>query len=83
MKFFDWEYLFFFLVVVCVGNLCVGVVLFNVNYGIVNCNIQVLEVSYGVCLFDCLCKGFVLIDVGESFVLIVEELECKVILVWR
>ncbi len=51
----------------------------NANYGTVNRNIQALEASYGVRLFNRSRKGFALTDAGESLVPIAEETERTVI----
>ncbi len=79
MKPTDWEYLPFFLAVARAGNLRAGAALLNANYGTVNRNIQALEASYGVRLFNRSRKGFALTDAGESLVPIAEEMERTVI----
>lgn len=75
----DWEYLPYFLAVARAGSLRAGADLLNANYGTVNRNIQALEASYGVRLFNRSRKGFELTDAGEALVPLAEEMEKSVV----
>ena len=79
MRSTDWEFLPYFLAVARAGSLRGGANLLNANYGTVNRNIQSLEASYGVRLFNRSQKGFELTDAGESLVPLAEQMERSVI----
>ncbi len=79
MRTFDWELLPHFLAVARAGNLRAAAQLIGANYGTVNRNIQALEASYGVRLFQRSRRGFALTEFGEALLPQAEAVERQVI----
>lgn len=73
MRSIDWEMMPFFLAVARGGSLRSGARLLNANYGTVNRNIQALENSYGVRLFQRSRQGFALTEAGIALLPIAEQ----------
>ena len=79
MRTFDWELLPHFLAVARAGSLRAAAQLIGANYGTVNRNIQALEASYGVRLFNRSKRGFTLTEFGEALLPMAEAAERAVI----
>ncbi|MTI16202.1 LysR family transcriptional regulator [Rhodobacteraceae bacterium RKSG542] len=77
MRSIDLELMPYFLAVARGGSLRSGAGLLNANYGTVNRNVQALEASYGVPLFNRSSRGFTLTEAGEALLPYALEIEEK------